>query len=232
MNRLLKPLTLAAAFALLACISLPAAATAGPNDIVGTPTVETTSHFGTSAQAEINGSTAAHFSDKLSANFATLGNSQITATITSPTGRFYANFVTAGHLQFDLKTGDNFKSSGFINPSIHSITFNNVIGNTPGGGPADRFLTGPGGDFFRVGSVHSVSAGSFSFESITYILNVPASYNVDFSNPNFTNASLRVTGLITSATPLGQFVSINPIPEPASLSLLAFGALAITRRRK
>ncbi|WP_432798242.1 PEP-CTERM sorting domain-containing protein [Poriferisphaera sp. WC338] len=191
--------------------------------------------FGISSISTAKISTASANIDTLVQDFSALGDTTLDYTITSSTGAFHVNFVEAGTLAIAIEQGGVFGGTESVNLAT-TLTFNGVTGGTAPANPtahaAIRGLTDPSLSSFSVSSNLNFAAGtSFSFTSITFSVDFPASY--DGNLPILPgNPILKFDGQIQNVpASLGQFVSLNPIPEPASLSLLTLGALALARRR-
>ncbi|QQE13435.1 PEP-CTERM sorting domain-containing protein [Planctomycetota bacterium] len=168
-------------------------------------------------------------------NFNALPETTLTLTVKSSTGRFYANFSKAGVLAFSLRTGNIIHYTDAFIDGNPQITFNDLQADfTPQviNGYTQAHFTGPASDGNSLNMEFNIPENkAFSFESITFTTIIPESYSHDFSNSASTGAYFL--GLILDpTTEHGQFLSLTPIPEPASISLLALGSLTLIRRKR
>jgi hypothetical protein len=101
--------------------------------------------------------------------------------------------------------------------------------------PAGSFsATDLGGDRIQAQDFFSLSAGdSFSFTAVSITSQFPASYNVDFNNPNstFQVSGTGFTEVAGGPGNPGQWVSLVPVPEPSSVLLLGLGAFGLVGSR-
>ncbi|QDU35394.1 hypothetical protein KS4_34750 [Poriferisphaera corsica] len=169
-------------------------------------------------------------------DFSTLGDTTLSLNLKSSTGRFYANFPKAGKLVLSFWTGNDISHlDGAFTDNNPLITFNDLqaaFTPTIKDPTTNVVFTGNSGDGNRFGFEIEIPENQpFSFESITFTTTVPAAYNKNFSSI-ITGSDPLFHGYINdTTTEHGQFLSLTPIPEPASISLLAIASLALTTRR-
>lgn len=176
---------------------------------------------------------------RLDTNFATLGETELTFTLTAPLDmRFHISFPDAGSLSARYEGGTGYSTSGAIKPTA-TLSFVGLGGDAIGA-PSEHFpqLTGPGttADQYLAQAGWSFAAGTdFWFESLSLTALIPAGYATDLSGGNPAKAFL--TGAISTSydATFGQFVYLEAIPNgaaplPASWLLFGLGGLLLARR--
>jgi hypothetical protein len=229
-------------------VLLPALAQAG---IVREATLDTQSYSNSpiipgfldtsSNYAQIDASAA----PRLDTNFATVGETELTFTLTAPLGmRFHVSFPLAGSFSARYTAGNSYTVPGAIRPTA-TVSFAGFGGDAIGA-PTDHLvdLTGPPFDIFNPNRYAAIAQGwsfaagtDFWFESLSISALIPAGYDTDLSGGPAPEAYLR--GVITTdyETDLGQFVWLEAIPAsgavplPASWLLLGLGGLLLVRSR-
>ncbi|QQE13434.1 PEP-CTERM sorting domain-containing protein [Planctomycetota bacterium] len=254
MNRLclsvIRPMTLS----ILLILTLITTTThANPILVEGIATNEQFSQglFGVAAQVQGN-----YMHTPLTSDFSSINSdTDLQVTISAPTGKqFVVEFTAAGDLDFNINHNAHFPHD-FVavdeNYTVTNFTLNNLQGDAhpifnagtalkPKNSQFDGVFTIPGGQNINLNAKTTLAANtSFTFTSFTFNLNIPASSQATFQGPYFHSSDFSVRGFMNFVNVqdhFGPFVRLGdispPVPEPASISLLALGSLTLIRKRQ
>ncbi|QDU35395.1 hypothetical protein KS4_34760 [Poriferisphaera corsica] len=236
-SRYLRTFLHASILASCALISLPLTAnidldtTLDQESHIFTPAIP---EFGIPSASRTTITTDTNNISRFAHDFSSAGQTTLSYTINSSTGGFYAHFEHAGSLTFAFRDGGTFGGIESFSPTT-TITVADESGSPPQQLTFSSSIRGTNdtnASFAMVANMDFAAGSSYSFSSITFNITFPASY--DGVLPTLPGSpTLEILGTINDAPQdLGQFVSINPIPEPASISLLAITTLTLLRRRK
>ncbi|QQE13436.1 hypothetical protein JD969_08265 [Planctomycetota bacterium] len=182
-------------------------------------------------------------------NFAELGDTTLNIHLRSPSGRFYVDYSSAlDEFGFPIEIGNltamitistppavpDFSLDSFTGDT--SVTINDIQNELEEPMPfnvhADLYQSTI--DAMQIDLQYDTTfSGAFSFESLTVSINIPEEFNADFSNGIPLDVYAEIGASREQAIgDHGQFLSALPVPEPASISLLALATLPLLTRRR
>jgi len=182
---------------------------------------------------------------KLATDFSTLGETELTFTLSAPLGmRFHVSFPDAGSFSARYRAGNSFTVPGSASLTA-TISFAGFGGDAIAAPLTNQVdLTGPPFSVFspdRYDGVAqwSLAAGTdFWFESLNITTLVPAGYATDLTVGPTPSAQLSGSIQTDYAADFGQFIfleaipSANSVPLPASWLLIGLGGLLLLRSRR